>query len=146
MAKIKTRETVKTVKAIDKAAVASQRMKDAFVRTKDQAENLMDDGQVSPSEYAEDKIRYAAEDVAQDAGRTVSSGAKKVMIKGTIKTTAKSIKTAEKTSKAAIKTAQTTAKATQKAAQSSVKAAQAAKATAKAAVATAKAAAKEAIP
>ena len=29
----------------------------------EQAENLMDDGQISPSEYAEDKIRYAAEDV-----------------------------------------------------------------------------------
>lgn len=43
-------------------------MKTALVRTKDQFENLMDDGQVTPSEYAEDKIRYAAEDVADRVG------------------------------------------------------------------------------
>ena len=82
MAKIKTRETVKDVKAIDKAAVASQRMKDAFVRTKDQAENLMDDGQISPSEYAEDKIQYAAEDVSREVGNSASSSAKKLVNKG----------------------------------------------------------------
>lgn len=64
MSKIKTRESVKDIKAIDKAAVVSQRMKNALVRSKDQVENLMDDGQVTPSEYAEDKIKYAAEDVA----------------------------------------------------------------------------------
>lgn len=64
MSRIKTRESVKDIKVIDKAAVASERMKTALVRSKDQFENLMDDGQVTPSEYAEDKIRYAAEDVA----------------------------------------------------------------------------------
>ena len=63
MGRIKTRESVKDIKILDKAAVASERMKTALVRSKDQAENLMDDGQISPSEYAEDKIRYAAEDV-----------------------------------------------------------------------------------
>ena len=66
MSRIKTRESVKDIKVIDKAAVASERMKTALVRSKDQFENLMDDGQVTPSEYAEDKIRYAAEDVADD--------------------------------------------------------------------------------
>ena len=54
MSKIKTRESVKDIKAIDKAAVVSQRMKNALVRSKDQFENLMDDGQVTPSEYAGD--------------------------------------------------------------------------------------------
>ena len=63
MGRIKTRESVKDIKILDKAAVVSERMKTALVRSKDQAENLMDDGQISPSEYAEDKIRYAAEDV-----------------------------------------------------------------------------------
>ena len=52
MSRIKTRESVKDIKVIDKAAVASERMKTALVRTKDQFENLMDDGQVTPSEYA----------------------------------------------------------------------------------------------
>lgn len=52
MSRIKTRESVKDIKVIDKAAVASERMKTALVRSKDQFENLMDDGQVTPSEYA----------------------------------------------------------------------------------------------
>lgn len=82
MSNIKTRESVKDIKVLDKAAVASERMKTALVRSKDQVENLMDDGQVSPSEYAEDKIRYAAEDVADHVGHDVSSSAKKAVNKG----------------------------------------------------------------
>ena len=68
MAEIKTREKFKGIKALDKAAVAGERMKRAFVRSKDQAENLLDDGQISPSEYAEDKVRYMAEDTAREVG------------------------------------------------------------------------------
>ena len=60
MSNIKTRESVKDIKVLDKAAVASERMKTALVRSKDQVENLMDDGQVSPSEYAEDNTHYVA--------------------------------------------------------------------------------------
>ncbi len=82
MSKIKTKESVKDIKALDKAAVASGRMKTALIRSKDQMQNLMDDGQVSPSEYAEDKIKYAAEDVVDHVGHDVSSGAKKAVNKG----------------------------------------------------------------
>ena len=82
MSNIKTRESVKDIKVLDKAAVASERMKTALVRSKDQVENLMDDGQVSPSEYAEDKIRYAAEDVTDQVSHDISSGAKKAVNKG----------------------------------------------------------------
>ena len=82
MSKIKTRESVKDIKVLDKAAVASERMKTALVRSKDQVENLMDDGQVSPSEYAEDKIRYAAQDTADQVGNRVSSDTKKAIDKG----------------------------------------------------------------
>ena len=82
MPEIKTREKVKDIKVLDKAAIAGERMKQAFVRSKDQAENLLDDGQVSPSEYAEDKIRYAAEDVADQVGHDVSGQAKKAIDKG----------------------------------------------------------------
>lgn len=82
MSKIKTRESVKDIKVLDKAAVASQRMKTALIRSKDQAENLLDDGQVSPSEYAEDKIQYAVEDVTDRVGHNVTSTAKKAVQKG----------------------------------------------------------------
>lgn len=77
MSRIKTREGVKDIKVLDKAAVVSERMKTALVRSKDQAENLMDDGQISPSEYAEDKIRYAAEDVTDQFWHEVSGQTKK---------------------------------------------------------------------
>ena len=43
MGRIKTRESVKDIKILDNAAVVSERMKTALVRSKDQAENLMDD-------------------------------------------------------------------------------------------------------
>ena len=82
MGRIKTRESTKDIKVLDKAAVVSERMKTALVRSKDQAENLMDDGQISPSEYAEDKIRYAAEDLTDRIGHDVSSGVKKAVNKG----------------------------------------------------------------
>lgn len=82
MSKIKTKESVKDIKVLDKAAVASERMKTALIRSKDQFENLMDDGQVSPSEYAEDKIKYAAEDVVDRVGHDAFSGAKKAVNKG----------------------------------------------------------------
>ena len=52
-------------------------MKKAVVRTKDTAQNLMDDGQLTPEEYASDQMKYAAEDVTDTAGITVKSGANK---------------------------------------------------------------------
>ena len=82
MADIKTRDSVKDIKALDKANVAGERMKKAFIRSKNTAENLMDDGQVSPSEYAEDKVRYAAEDVVSDTGHAVKRETDKAVDKG----------------------------------------------------------------
>lgn len=82
MPDIKTRETgSKGIKAIDKAAVAGERMRDAFIRTKDQASNLMDDGHASPAEYADDKIQYAMEDTAQAVGHEAKRGAEKAIDK-----------------------------------------------------------------
>lgn len=82
MSRIKTRETVKNVKVLDKAAVASENMKKAFIRTKDQAQNLADDGQVSSNEYASDQLQYAAEDITQEVGNAATSGIQKAGSKG----------------------------------------------------------------
>ena len=46
-------------------------MKKALVRTADQAQNLTDDGHVTPSEYAGDKLQYGMEDIATEAGHIV---------------------------------------------------------------------------
>lgn len=64
MAEIKTREKSKGIKALDKAVVAGERMKRPSSALRIRQENLLDDGQISPSEYAEDKVRYMAEDTA----------------------------------------------------------------------------------
>ena len=82
MSKIKTRETVKNVKALDKVAVASENMKKAFIRTKDQSQNLMDDGKVSPSEYASDNLQYGIEDITQETAHMATSGISKAGQKG----------------------------------------------------------------
>ena len=82
MGKIKTREIVKNVKAIDKAAIAGERMKNAFIRSKSSAENLMNDRQITLSEYAEDKVVYAAEDISHDAAHLAGSGIKSAANKG----------------------------------------------------------------
>ena len=65
---IKTREVKHDIKALHKAAEMAKSMKQAAVRTKDQVQNLTDDGQITPEEYAEDRMRYAAEDTASEAG------------------------------------------------------------------------------
>ena len=56
MPDIKIRDVVKgTVKAIDKSAVAAERMKDAYIRTKDKAEHGVFAAESSPEEYAADR-------------------------------------------------------------------------------------------
>ena len=82
MPKIKTRETHRDIKVLDKASVAGERMKNAFIRSKDTAANLMDDGQITPEEYAEDRVQYAAEDIAHDVGHTATKEGKKLAQKG----------------------------------------------------------------
>lgn len=55
MADIKTRDAVKgTIKTIDKAAVAGQRMKQAYISTKDKAEHSTSAAENSADEYAAD--------------------------------------------------------------------------------------------
>ena len=169
MPEIKTREKVKDIKVLDKAAVVGERMKQAFVRSKDQAENLLDDGQVSPSEYAEDKIRYAAKDVAEDVGHGIKRGTEKTADKvrqvrrqykeaqktahetnttasrvrqarnHTVKTAEKSAKTIKQTAKSTGNASVKTAKGTVKTAEKGIKTAQQ---TSKAAIKTAQATAK----
>ena len=77
MPDIKVKETVHDIKVLDRSAVAAEHMKKAVIRAKDTAQNLMDDGQVTPEEYAEDKLRYAARDAADDAGHRMKHAAQK---------------------------------------------------------------------
>ena len=68
MPDIKTRDAVKgTVKVIDKSAVAAERMKDAYVRTKDKAEHGIFAAESSPEEYAADRTLTGTETAAHEA-------------------------------------------------------------------------------
>jgi len=67
MANIKTRDAVKgTIKTIDKAAIASERMKSAYAKTKDKAEQGYYADESSAIEYASDKVSYTAERVTEE--------------------------------------------------------------------------------
>ena len=83
MPKIKTREKVQGIKTLDKAAVAGERMKEAYIRSKEQVTNLTDDRSENPNSYAEDKVQRAAENAVEDTARAAAAGAKLAVKKGT---------------------------------------------------------------
>ena len=65
---IKTRVSEKKgIKAIDKAAVASERMKEAYIRTKDKADHSLYAEESSPGEYASDRLSSGVDNVAHEA-------------------------------------------------------------------------------
>ena len=67
MADIKTRDAVKgTIKTIDKAAIASERMKSAYAKTKDKAEQGYYAEEGSATEYASDKVSYVADRIKDE--------------------------------------------------------------------------------
>ena len=69
MADIKTREHSRDIKVLDKSLVAGERMKDAFIRSKDQAKEMTENRDASPSEYAENKMQLVAEGTALEVSR-----------------------------------------------------------------------------
>ena len=69
MKNIKTRESKKDIKALNKVEGLVKVTKNATLRTKDKVQNLSDDGQITPDEYAEDKIKYIAESALEDTGK-----------------------------------------------------------------------------
>lgn len=67
MADIKTRDAVKgTIKTIDKAAVASERMKSAYSKIKDKAEQGYYAEEGSATEYAADRVSAASERITNE--------------------------------------------------------------------------------
>ncbi len=68
MADIKTKDAVKgTIKTIDKAAIAGQRMKQAYVQTKEKAEHATHAQENSAEEYASDRLEGGADSLTHEA-------------------------------------------------------------------------------
>lgn len=67
MADIKTRDVVKgTIKTIDKATVAGERMKSAYAKTKEKAEEGYYTDENSATEYASDRVSNGAERITEE--------------------------------------------------------------------------------
>ena len=78
MPDIKTRDAVKkTVKVIDKSAVAAERMKNAYIRTKDKAEHSVFAAESSPEEYAADRTLTGTETAAHEAANGFDKAGRK---------------------------------------------------------------------
>lgn len=87
MADIKTRDAVKgTIKTIDKAAIASERMKSAYVGIKEKAEQGYYSDENSATEYAADRISFAADRVKDEGIHQFNKQGQKA-----VKTTQKNI-------------------------------------------------------
>ena len=147
MKDIKTKESIKDIKVLDKAAGLAKVTKNATVHTKQQVQNLTDDARITPDEYAEDKVKYMAETVAEGTGKAAKQTVNNIYDGGnrlykeirrtrneaesarsvaktlhkSIKTGRQSIKTAQHTTKTTVKTAQQTAKAAKKTAEATAK-------------------------
>ena len=76
MAKIKQRNKVKGIRQLDRAAITSQRMKNAYIRTKTQAVQAAGDRQESASEYADSQVQNVTENVGYDVGSAVAAGSR----------------------------------------------------------------------
>ena len=91
MPDIKTRDVIKgTVKVIDKSAVAAERMKDAYVRTKDKAEHGVFAAESTPEEYAADRTLTGTETAAHEAAHGLDKAGRK-----SVKTTKENISKAK---------------------------------------------------
>ena len=67
MRTIKKRNATKTIKALDKSVDISTHMKNAFVRTKEKAEETQNSQHASPTDYASGNIQDTAQNAAEEA-------------------------------------------------------------------------------
>ena len=68
MPDIKTRDIAKgTIKTIDKSAVAAERMKSAFIQTKEKAEHSVEVPESSAEEYASNRLESGIDRVSHEA-------------------------------------------------------------------------------
>lgn len=83
MPDIKTRDTLKgTIKTLDRAKIASARMKSAYMQTKDKAEHSVEAEEHNANEYAADRVesgsKRTAKETVHQTKKVVKKGADKV--------------------------------------------------------------------
>ncbi|NPV89660.1 MAG: M23 family metallopeptidase [Firmicutes bacterium] len=81
MKDIKTKATVKDIKALDKSLDVTRRAKNAFIRTKERAEQTQRPEHDSYVEYAGDKVKESVETLGNEAVHTMGRQGKKAVQK-----------------------------------------------------------------
>lgn len=70
--RIKTKDMVKgTIKQLDRAAIVSDRMRRAYIQTKEKAEHSTHAAESNPEEYASDRIESGAQNIVHETGYSV---------------------------------------------------------------------------
>ncbi len=82
MREIKTRKQSKGIKSLQKAVSTGDRMKQAFLQTKEKASQATDNRSKAPNEYAGDKLQAGFDEVGHDAGQLTVSGSRLAIRKG----------------------------------------------------------------
>lgn len=78
MKDIKTRDTVKDIRTLDRAANMADRMKSAYIRTKEQTEQTQRADADSPVGYAEDRATEKAGDITREVGYKLHNQGKRL--------------------------------------------------------------------
>jgi len=73
---------VQGVKTIDKAAIASEHMRQTAIRTKEKTSALVDNNNYSSEGYAQDKYQNCVEDIGREGTHGVVSGSKQIVHRG----------------------------------------------------------------
>lgn len=80
MPDIKTRDVVKgTIKTLDRSAVLGERMKEAYVRTKEKGENAVNSTDSSVDEYAADQLTGSVDTVTHEAVYQIDRQGQKII-------------------------------------------------------------------
>lgn len=78
MADIKTRDTVKgTIKTLDKAAIAGQKMKQAYIATRDKADHSVNANENTAEEYASDKVQSGIDEIGHKGANVFDQAGRK---------------------------------------------------------------------
>lgn len=68
MAGIKTKDTIKgAIKQLDRAAIASDRIRRAYIQTKEKAESSVNPSEANPEEYASERIESGVQNISHEA-------------------------------------------------------------------------------
>ena len=114
MADIKTKDAIKgTIKTIDKAAVAGQRMKQAYVGSKGKAEHSIHAQEANAEEYASDRFEGGVDRVTHEAAHQFDKRATETLKNQSVHTTQnKGVKAVQEAQKTVKQTARSSGKKT----------------------------------